>query len=302
MSDVLYQRITREHDNRKYKRKPAKGNLIIKLENMINKSCYKVVEFDGYIIPIDGSKVTLLLYCREYNRDLNSLKIEDLANLLFDELKKEVEFALSEKLTNIFDCSLACVFSPYDYPRDEQEAEEKDIIVFPYIEKKKILKKMNIKSFRNFLYDHKKRFTVKPLIFAPTKLEYYLSQLPYGQTKTIAFPGDADGIFMDEHYNILAILEYKSDTYGKNINEERQDKYKEDTTRFNVLDDLCKLLDVPLIIIFWSDTHTKSKIIVRNANNKKEISFIIESENYSYLATEIFDTLNKLDDFVEKIK
>jgi len=303
MNEVLYKRITREYDDRVYKRKPAKGSLIIEFENIINNSDNLVVEFDGYIIPVDGSKVTLLFYCREYNRELsNTLELRDLANLLFTELKKEVDFDLAEKLANKFKCSLACVFSPYDYPLNEKEVKEDKIIVFPYIEKKKVLKLMNIEKFRNLLLNHRKRTTKKPLVFASTKLEYYLAKIPLGQKTTIAFPGDADGILLDKNHNILAIFEYKSDTYGKNISEENILKYKEDVNKFRVLDDLCKMVSVPLVVIFWSDTHTKCKIIIRNSFNGKEISFILSANSYIDLASDLNNSLKNLKNFTDKLK
>ena len=62
MSDIFYNRVVREHDDRNYRRKPAKGDLILNLEKIINESDLLVIEFDGYIIPKDGSRVTLLLY------------------------------------------------------------------------------------------------------------------------------------------------------------------------------------------------------------------------------------------------
>lgn len=176
---------------------------------------------------------------------------------------------------------------PYNYPTSKEESIERKIILFPHIETKRTLIKMNTCDFQKFLKDNKKRYTTKSMTFACTKLEYFLSQIPQGKNNTIAFPGDADGILMDNRYNIIAILEYKSDTYGKVIENESRTKYKEDSTRYNVLDDLCKLLKVPLVIIFWSDTHTKTKITIRNAKSKKEVSLILESDSYDDLAIKI---------------
>lgn len=299
--NLLNKRTTRAHDARDYKRKPAKGQLIVKLEEHINKT-HLIIEFDGYIIPVDGKKVTLLLYCREYNAELvKDIDMKDLANKLYEELQKEVRFDLSLRLAAAFDCSLSCVFPPYNYPKNEKDANTKAIIVFPRIEKKKSVLKMNIDSFKDFLLKHEKRYTTKSLTFAPTKLEYFLSQIPEGQRNTIAFPGDADGILMDKDYNIIAILEYKSDTYGKKINEESRTKYKDDTTRFNVLDDFCKLLKVPLVIIFWSDTHTKTKITIRNATNCKEVSLILEENNYDDLSVSVSNVILDLKQFEDRL-
>jgi len=299
---LLYKRITREHDNRKYTRKPAKGNLIIKLEKLINET-HLLIEFDGYIIPKNEKRVTLLLYCREYNTELVK-DVEDkiLAKKLFDELKKEVEFDIALKLSSLFKCSIACVFSPYDYPQNQEQSEESSIMLFPRIEQKRSYIRANTQYIKSFFMQHEKRATTKNLTFACTKLEYFLSQIPEGQKNTIAFPGDADGVLMDNNYKIIAILEYKSDTQGRKLENESIHKYKVDTTKYNVLDDFCILLNVPLVIIFWSDTHTKTKIIVRNAENKKNISFILEAKNYDELALKIKDILIDLKQFHKQLE
>lgn len=292
---LLYERITREHDNRKYKRKPAKGSLIIKLEELVNIT-QNIVGFDGYIIPKNSIDVTLLLYCREYNeQDVIGYKTSDLAAALFDALEKEINFEIAKQFAEKLECGIACVFTPYDYPNGDFEIDQKKIVLFPEINKRRTVKKQNIKQFREFLKYHKKRYSKKPVTFIPTKLEYFLANNPENEWK-IALPGDADGIFMDEDYNVQAILEYKSDTKGKILDEESIEKYEIDSTRFNVLDDFCKKLEVPLIVIFWSDTHCNAKITIRNANKGAERSLpILKSDNYDSSSEKIHKVLVNLD-------
>ncbi len=298
---MLYERITREHDNRKYKRKPAKGNLILELERIIN-STHKIIGFDGYVIPKNGNRVTLLLYCREYNQELvKDTELADLARILFDEMDKEVDFNIARKFSKKLECDLSCVFTPYNYPKDDEDALKKEIILFPKINIEKKVKRINVDGLRVLLKNYEKRATRKPVTFIPTRLEYYLANIPRDQWK-IAFPGDADGILMDENYNVQAILEYKSDTQGRILEEESIQKYTADSTRFSVLDDFCKLLDVPLVVVFWSDTHSNTKITIRNSAKGIENSLpIIKSNDYSSCAKEIYDVLLNLNKHMDKL-
>ncbi|QKJ26178.1 hypothetical protein ACBT_0194 [Aliarcobacter cibarius] len=298
---LLYDRVTREHDNREYKRKPAKGDLILELEKIINLT-HKIIGFDGYIIPKNGSRVTLLLYCREYNQELvKDKELVALAQILFDEMNKAIDFKIAIEFSKKLKCDLTCVFIPYNYPKDDEQAIEQEIILFPKINIEKKVKRTNVDGLRLLLKNYEKRFTRKAVTFIPTKLEYYLANIPKDQWK-IAFPGDADGIFMDENYNVQAILEYKSDTQGRILEEESIQKYNADSTRFSVLDDFCKLLNVPLVVVFWSDTHSNTKITIRNSVKGIENSLpIIKSNDYNSCAKKIYDVLLNLSIHMNKL-
>ena len=298
----LYERITREHDGGIEYRRPAKGALINHLENIIHSTKYSLIGFDGYIIPKDILEVTLLLFCREYDEEqLKNNSTEERAKALFDELKVELDFDLACEFAKQLNCNIACVFTPYDYPKNNVEVKEQNILLLPQINNKRTVKKQNVDEFREFLKDHKKRYSRKPVTFIPTKLEYYLANVADTEWK-IAFPGDADGILMDEDYNVQAILEYKSDTQGNILKEEAIKKYEADSTRFNVLDDFCKLLNVPLIVIFWSDTHSNAKITIRNSLKGIENSLpIIKSNDYYSCADKIYNVLIDLNGNMGKL-
>ena len=305
ISVSLVERRTRTHDDKKlkYGRQPAKGSLISFLEKNFQTNAYKVATFDGYIIPKNQQKVTRVLFCREYEtQHSNSLSIEQILYQCTKQLLNDTDLIALYEFADKLKSAVDIIFVPYNFPRSTHEENLLEISLIKDIYNQKIkFSQVNIQGLRKHLEECGKRKTYKKMTFSPTKLEYYLANSEHDGKGVIAFPGDADGILFDKEMNIKCILEYKADTQNNNISEEKQDKYKDDSTRFEVLDDLVVSLKVPLIIVFWSDRHTNSKLIVRFQKESGKFSeyekVINYVNNYQTLSSEIYTfILNSIDE------
>lgn len=295
---ALTARVTRSFDNRP--RTAAEGPFIDLLESsMTHGGSHSVGHFDGYIVPKDEQVVTRLLFLREYQRAPWYAQ-----EALVSGVDRNVEaLALTAELLNTLDPDSALHFSrltgapvdvvltPRDYPRDANDARLAHITLITDLFGEQGVRFMNVDQFRDHLKANRKRSTRKGLGMGPTKLEWWLSNtMPGGAWKqdhewTTAFPGDMDAVLMRKSTTtgadeVAAVIEYKSDTKGYPIETEAAGNYKNDATRFNVLDDVCTILNVPLVMVFWSTQHRNAKVVFRNATTKNE-----ESPKIVYAAT-----------------
>lgn len=56
------------------------------------------------------------------------------------------------------------------------------------------------------------------------------------------------------------------------------------------------------MVIFWSDTHTKTKITIRNSSSCKEVSLILEENNYDELSVSLSNIILNLKQFEDRLK
>ena len=87
----------------------------------------------------------------------------------------------------------------------------------------------------------------KGLIFGTTALECYLSHTDS------AWPGDADGVLVDDDGHALAVLEFKKNTLHDDITEDTLADYypKPDHRKYDRLAALAEYLEVPLVVVFY---------------------------------------------------
>ncbi|MCA8448958.1 hypothetical protein [Burkholderia vietnamiensis] len=302
---ALTPRVTRSFDDRP--RKPAEGPFIGMLEaSMMRGGTFTVSGVDGYIVPKNTSTVSRLLFLREfvrapwYEQDARvsgvDRNVEAIA--LTQQLLNEVVDADSTlHLSKLTGAPVDVVLTPRDYPRDANEARVPAITLVSDLFGEQSVRFMNVDQFRDHLEACKKRPSRKALRFCPTKLEHALANTvrggaaKYDDQWTTAFPGDMDGILMSKdgaHYKAAAVLEWKSDTEGYPIELESRNKYSNDGTRFNVLDDVCKVLNVPLVLVFWSTKHTDAKVVFRNATTgMEETPAIVHAQSYDEAAQKV---------------
>ncbi len=295
----LNERVPRKFDGSIYSRNPAISDFLGLLEKTFSND-FTLAKFDGYIVPTDGDCVTRLLFCREYTRRQSykdilrtgadcDIEAYQLTKELFAELDawRTVFFSRETKAAIDF------LFVPYGYPANEMEAESKLITIVRDIFGDLTIDQMSVQDLRRYLESQRKRKTSKGLTFACTKLEHYLANVKsHGESLVTAFPGDVDGVLFDKDSgNLLAILEYKSDTINKPIVSESSSNYgNEDKTRLMVLDDICNILNLPLIFVFWSVHHTDAKVTVRNTSYGTNKEHILRCSTYRELA----ENINKL--------
>lgn len=303
---TLCPRITRSFDDRP--RKPAEGPFTDLLEAAMTRDAkHSIARFDGYVIPKTTPVVTRLLYAREYTKaawyeqearisgvDRN---VEALA--LTTELLNTIDSDSALNVSRLTGAPVDVVLTPRDYPRDASESRLPLITLVTDLFGDQTIRFLNVDQFRDHLVAQGKRATRKGMTFACTRLEMWLSNtVPGGAWKhddqwTTAFPGDADAMLMGVNpttgdQDPICVFEYKSDVAGYPIEQESRNKYSNDGTRFNVLDDLCNVLNVPLALVFWSTQHRNAKVVFRNAKTgTEETPSIVYAQTYEEAASKI---------------
>lgn len=280
---------------------PAGGDFVAVLEGEIAKS-HGLIQFDGYIVPKGKDKVTRLLFCREFDRERSYLDILGMGGVIDRQIEA---LALSQELVKLIDVDRVVefsrmihapvdfVFAPAGYPRDRREAENPNIIVVTDVYGDALVRRMNVAELRAHLEINGKRKTSKGLAYACTALEFHLAYVDSEDSLVTAWPGDLDGLMMSpDTSEPVAILEYKSDTRGIPLEAESKGRYKvADCTRFGVLDSVCRMLSVPLVLVFWSVHHADAKITVRCAHTGEQSDTIIRADNRAHLAVKVADHL-----------
>ncbi|HDR8994444.1 TPA: hypothetical protein QDB01_000321 [Burkholderia vietnamiensis] len=300
---ALCPRVTRSFDDRP--RKPAEGPFIGMLEAAMTKDgTHTVSGVDGYIVPKNTTTVSRLLFLREfvrapwYEQDVRmsgmDRSVEAIA-LTQQLLNEVVDSDSTLNLSKITGAPVDVVFTPRDYPRDASEARLPLITLVSDLFGDQGVRFLNVDQFREHLEKQGKRQSRKGMIYAPSRLEHFLSNTVKGGAQkyddqwTTAFPGDMDGVLMrKDGQGVAAVFEYKSDSTGMPIEQESRNKYSNDATRFNVLDDVCKVLNAPLVLVFWSTLHTNAKVVFRNATTgTEETPSVVYASSYDEAAAKV---------------
>ena len=234
------------------------------------------INYDGYIVHQRSKDITQLLLLREYytNCDTKSHLNKIINEVLCDNPLCEARVSIA--CHTAIPISLFLIPENYPLENDDKQAYIVENIVdcrnYSVTESNMVDFVAFIDKFRGGKYKKK----AKGLNAANTKFECFLAN-NNGYTP---LPGDIDGLIIRKN-KALAILEFKTHNKSTPIEEEYLGKYGyADWRRIQVLHDLKRKLDIPIIVIFWGPNHQKLKIDKIVETEKIEESQVVGRENF----------------------
>lgn len=127
------------------------------------------------------------------------------------------------------------------------------------------------------------RIGEKGLTFGTSAIECYLSRTD------AAFPGDADGVIVDEIGNITHVIEFKKHTLRGPIKDNLVDRYypERDGRKFQRLSSLCRTIEAfsgnraVLVVIYFATQHKSMRVQVISDIGERSIHFERDSGDFS---------------------